>query len=153
MKPVLLEELIETDVCASSWQEAIQKAGALLVKKQTVTEAFIQDMIDTVHKFGPYMILLPDVAFFHGPPSDHVLETSLSLITLQDDVFFKEYENQRIRCAFAFGAKDNASHMAMLQEVVKLLQDEAFLSLLTNHGSKEDIVSYVQNHMQREENI
>lgn len=144
IKDVLKEELVEVDVVAETWQEVIQKAGNLLVNDKKIDAVFIEFMIDTVKELGPYMILLPDVAFFHGKPSSAVKQPCLSFVTLQDDVYFDEFEHQRIKCAFAFGAVDSDSHMAMLASVANLLQDEEFIRLATQHGHKEDIMNRIR---------
>lgn len=132
---------VGVDVAAANWQDAARAAGALLVEDGLVIPAFIDDMIATVKKFGPYMIPVPDVAFFHGPPSSHVVRTGLAFVTLKEPVYFEEFEGQRIKAAFAFGAVDQDSHFEMLAEVVALLQDKVFLSLATSGGSREELVA------------
>lgn len=141
MKEFLTPDLIKTEVDCDTWQQAVQEVGGLLLKKELIKEDFIQTMIDVIHTYGPYMILLPGIAFFHGKPGELVKEPCLSLITLKHPVYFKEFENQEIVCAFGFGAVDGDSHMEALQDVVKLLQNEEFTSLIKNHGSKEEIIA------------
>ena len=143
LKDVLTEDLIDTDVAAVSWREAAAACGDLLVQAGKVKAEFITSMIEVVETFGPYMILVPEVAFFHGQPGENVLEPCLSLITLKEPVYFTEYANQKIRCAFGFGAVDNESHLAMLQAVSALLQDEEFIRLITHNGLKEDIMGCI----------
>ncbi len=143
LQEILTEEMIETDVECETWQETVKKAGGILVNKGKVKEDFIQKMIDTVMQFGPYVILMPKVAFFHGAPGNDVNELCLSLITLKNEVRFKEFENQPIKCAFAFGAVDSEGHMNMLKEVAMLFQDEEFLKLITENGSKNRILQKI----------
>ena len=143
LKDILTEDMIQTNVSCRSWQEAVQKAGGILVEKGKVKEEFIQKMIDTVMQFGPYVILMPKVAFFHGAPGHDVNELCLSLITLKDEVRFKEFENQPIKCAFAFGAVDSESHMNMLREIAMLFQDQRFIQLITENGSKDRILQKI----------
>lgn len=101
-------------------------------------------MENVVNEYGPYMILLPKVCFFHAEPSDKVNETSLSLITLKEDVYFKEFDNQAISCAFAFAAKDRDSHIEFLAKVATLLEDKEFINLITKNGKKEDIIKKIE---------
>lgn len=102
-------------------------------------------MIETVDKLGPYMILLPDVALFHAPPGPYVHEPCLSFVTLKDPVYFSEFENQRIKCAFALGAVDSESHMTSIQQVAMLLQNQRFIELATNNGSLEELMESMKN--------
>lgn len=145
MKELLDEKRVRVEVEARGWREAVEAAGSLLVKEGLIETGFIASMIRTVEEMGPYMLLMPDVAFFHGPPGDQVKEACLSLITLKEPVYFHEFDGQRIVCAFAFGAKDASSHLEMLQQVAKLLQDEAFVRLIRGHGSKQEILDHIRN--------
>lgn len=125
-------ELVRCNVDASDWREAVRKSGSLLVEAGAATEAYIDKMIKSVEKFGPYMIPVPGIALFHGEPGPYVRRSSLSFITLVSPVEFKEFEGQTISCAFCLGARDSDSHLAILQEVVALLQDKEFVNMVTN---------------------
>ena len=146
IKNILTDQMIKTEVNASTWKEAILQVGQLLLDSKKVEETFIQSMITTVEELGPYMILLPGVAFFHGAPSSGVHEACLSFVTFKEDVVFTDFDQQHIQCAFGFGAVDSDSHMQMLMKVAALLQDEEFLDLARNHGSKEEIINKVQQY-------
>lgn len=138
------ENMILTNVSANEWKEVVEITGKLLVENDYTEEGFTQAMIDTVIDLGPYMILLPKVAFFHAPPSPLVKRNGLSLAVLSESVYFKEFENQEIKCAFAFCATDSTSHLEMLQNFSHLLGNEEFINLITSNGSKEDILEKVK---------
>ena len=139
MKRILENEYIRTDVEANSWREAVQMAGDILVQLKECDQEFIYQMVKTVENLGPYMILLPDVALFHAPPpGEYGQKACLSFVTFKNPVYFTDFENQRIKCAFALGAVDPESHMEMLQQVAMLLQDNTFLQIATNNGTKKD---------------
>lgn len=145
MKRILEDEYIRTDVEANSWREAVQMAGDILVQLKKCDQEFINQMIKTVENLGPYMILLPDVALFHAPPGWYVHKACLSFVTFKDPVYFTDFDNQRVKCAFALGATDPESHMEMLQQVAMLLQDKIFLEIATNNGTKKDLLMSINN--------
>ena len=146
IKDYLQKELVETNVECKTWREAAKKTGKLLLKENKIEPEFIESMIQVVEEFGPYMILLPKVCFFHGQPGENVKEPCLSLSVLKDPVYFDDFDHQEIKCAFAFGAIDSDSHMAMLMAVTKILQDEKFIHLITNNGSKEEIMKIIEEY-------
>lgn len=145
MKRILEDEYIRTDVEANSWREAVQMAGDILVQLKECDQEFIYQMVKTVENLGPYMILLPDVALFHAPPGEYVHKACLSFVTFKNPVYFTDFDNQRIKCAFALGAVDPESHMEMLQQVAMLLQDKTFLQTATNNGTKKDLLMSINN--------
>ena len=126
IKDILTEDLILTDADAKDWRDAVRLCGELLVDQGKVNEAFIQTMIDVIETYGPYMILVEGVAFFHGKPGSDVKEACLSLVTFKHKIVFDDFENQEIDCAFGFGAVDSDSHMAMIMSLASLLQDTEF---------------------------
>lgn len=143
-KMILNERLIKVDVEVEDWRNCAREAGNLLVKEGLVKPEYIDLMIETVEEFGPYMILVPKVCFFHGRPGEYVHQPCLSLITLKNEVRFTEFDNQPIRCAFAFGATDSDSHLGLVQNIAKILSDEEFIELITTNGKKEKILEKIE---------
>ncbi|MDD3253188.1 MAG: PTS sugar transporter subunit IIA [Lachnospiraceae bacterium] len=146
LNEVLTEAMVRTDVACDTWRDCVRICGGLLADAGKVEPSFIDSMIRTVEELGPYMILMPKVAFFHGRPSETVHEACLSLITLKESIYFTEFDHQEIRCAFGFGAVDADSHVDMLTHVAKLLQDAEFVELITGNGSKEAIMQKIKNY-------
>lgn len=138
------EKLIDVDVEVETWQESAKVVGNLLLKEKLIDEKYIDSMINSVEKFGPYMILAPKVCFFHGEPGDMVNEPCLSLITLKNEIRFSEFDNEPIKSAFAFGARDSDSHLDMIKKIAELLADTEFIKLITNNGTKEDILKRIE---------
>ena len=143
---LLTEENIRTNVCVDTWQEAALYTGNILVELGKVNEEFIKSLIEVVNEYGPYMILVPKVCFFHGEPGPNVKEVCLSLSVFEKPVYFKEFANQQINCAFVFGAVDKDSHMEMIVNLVKILQDEEFIEMITNNASKEAILEKISKY-------
>lgn len=146
IKEILTENVILTEADVSDWQEAATCCGNLLVKADKVKAEFVKTMIDVINEYGPYMILVPGVAFFHGTPGENVKEPCLSLVTFKHKIVFDDFEHQEIDCAFGFGATDKDSHMTMIMSLAALLQDAEFIELIRNHGTKEAILSMLEKY-------
>lgn len=57
---LLKPELVACHVEASDWEEAIKACGKLLVDAGKCDQSYVDAMISSVHKFGPYMVLEED---------------------------------------------------------------------------------------------
>ena len=125
-----------SDVVCGDWQTLVEIAGGLLVQEGAVEPRFLTSIKDTVEEFGAYMVLIDDIAFFHGRPEAGVRRLAMSLALLRDPVYLKE---KRIKAAFVFAAPDRDSHIELLRELAERLQDDSFVELLRSHGSKEAI--------------
>lgn len=136
LSDLITDSTFQENVVCSTWEELVDICGAPLIAHGSVLPQFLQSVKETIHEFGSYMVLLDDIAFFHGRPEAGVNEISMSLSILRDPVFL---DSRRILAAFMFAAVDNDSHIDLLGELGEYLDDEEFLFLLRNHGSKEDI--------------
>lgn len=146
IKDYLTDDLVLCDVKVNDWREAVHISGKLLKDKNKVNDTFIESMIETVEKFGPYMILVPKVCFFHGMPGENVKEPCLSLVIFKEPIKFTDFDNQEINCCFAFGATDSESHMGMIMNVAQILQNEDFIQAITGNKPKEEIMAIIQNY-------
>lgn len=148
LSDLITDATFQEDVVCSTWEELVDICGAPLVAQGSVQPRFLQSVKDTVHEFGSYMVLLDDIVFFHGRPEAGVNEISMSLSMLREPVFL---DTKRILAAFMFAAVDNESHIDLLGELGEQLDDEEFLYLLRNHGSKAEIFKKIGNHEKKEE--
>jgi len=142
----LNENTIRTDVDAKTWREAAQAAGKLLLDQGYIQDEIIGSMIETVEEHGPYVIIVPEIAFFHGRPGPGVKQVCMILITLRNTVYFSEFKNQPIKAAFAFAALDTESHRQVLMSVGKILQNKDFLPLLRCNGNRQEIEKIIQQY-------
>lgn len=141
LKDLITDETFLEDVVCASWDELVDIGGNLLVKQGKVEPRFLQSIKDTIAEFGGYMVLVDDIAFFHGRPEAGVKETAMSLVLLRDPVYL---ENKRIKAAFTFAAVDKSGHLALMRELGGCLQDDEFLELLRNDGGKSKIMERIQ---------
>lgn len=131
---------LENVVCCD-WEELVDIGGGLLVKQGWVEPRFLQSIKDTIAEFGAYMVLVDDIAFFHGRPEAGVKEIGMSLVVLRDPVYLGE---KRIKAAFTFAAVDKNSHLKLMRELGGYLQDESFLELLRTGAGKSAIMERIQ---------
>lgn len=141
IRDLITKDTYLEDLVCKDWEELVDVAGGALVKQGSVEPRFLQSIKDTVSEFGSYMVLVDDIAFFHGRPEAGVNQVSMSLAILRQPVFLME---KRIMAAFVFAAVDNESHLDLMRELGGYLQDEEFLELLRNRGSKEAIMAKIQ---------
>ncbi|MEE0698291.1 MAG: PTS sugar transporter subunit IIA [Oscillospiraceae bacterium] len=141
IRDLITDKTYLDDIVCNSWEELVDIGAGLLVSQGSVEPAFIQSIKDTVKEFGPYMVVVDDLAFFHGRPEAGVRELSMSLVLLREPVYL---EGKRILAAIVFAATDNKSHLEIMRELGGFLQDEEFLSLLRSHGAKSAIMNKIQ---------
>lgn len=85
---LLKPELVACHVQASDWEEAIRACGKLLVDAGKCDQSYVDAMISSVHKFGPYMVLEEGIAMPHAQADGNVSEAGICIVTLDPAVAF-----------------------------------------------------------------
>ncbi|CEG28746.1 PTS sugar transporter subunit IIA [Bacillus sp. B-jedd] len=139
----LEERLVALDVEAYSPEETIKLAGNLLVNENAVDESYVEAMIQSYKKNGPYFVLAPSIALPHARPEDGVNEASVSLIRLKEPVTFGSQLNDPVKFVFALGASSSDEHLQILQKLISLLNDQSNVKKLEEATSYQQIKSII----------
>lgn len=114
------------------WEDAIRAAAQPLLRDGAIEESYIDDMIASVNKFGPYIVIAPDVAMPHAQGGTGVKETSISFMKVNSPVSFGTTSEHDARLIFVLASIDNNSHLDMLQALVGAISDDDVLAQLPN---------------------
>ena len=133
------ENSIRVLAAALDREHAIELAGDLLVASGRVTPEYTAAMVDVLDTHGPYFVIAPGIALAHAKPSESVLATGLSLVTLAEPIVFGNEANDPVKIVFGLCAVDHDSHIQMLGELSTLLSDNESVNILLNAGDTEHI--------------
>lgn len=140
----LTEGLIELDVKAIDAEDAIRKAGQLLVSEGLAEESYVDAMVKGFNDVGPYIVVAPNIAFPHARPEYGAKEKGVSIIRLREPVVFGHPTNDPITLVCALCGTDSTSHIEMLQALADLLRDEEKLKVIMDPAtSKQEILSLI----------
>jgi PTS system ascorbate-specific IIA component len=126
-----------------NWKESFQVAGSALVESNRTTEDYIQEMIQAFEELGPYMVIAPGIALAHGRPSESVLETGLSLVTLSNPIEFGHSSNDPVSLVIGLAAVDHDSHIDLMSALAELLMNEETVNMLLNATNESEVRSYL----------
>lgn len=133
------KENIATGVKVDNWESAIQASGDLLVKSEAVTPDYVKQMIESVNKHGPYIVIGPGIAMAHARPSKAVRENAISLAILEKGVPFGNEENDPVDLVFSFSALGSDSHLKMIEELSRILLDEEKVEEIRKSKTVEEV--------------
>ncbi|MDP2813387.1 MAG: PTS sugar transporter subunit IIA [Erysipelotrichaceae bacterium] len=145
LRDLLNKDTIELSVVAENWKEAITRGGELLIRKGFIKKSYIDEMIDSVNQLGPYIVVMPGVAFAHAKPSESVLCNGLSLVRFETPVEFGNVKNDPVSVMFTIAAVDDKKHMDELQSLAMLLMQDENIEKLMN-SSKEEIIQLIEGY-------
>lgn len=143
--PKLAEAFAENSLrvfaAALDREHAIELAGDLLVSSGRVTPEYTVSMVDVLESHGPYFVIAPGIALAHAKPSEFVISSGMSLVTLAEPIVFGNEANDPVELVFGLCAVDHDSHIEMLAELSNLLSDNKAVNILLNAGDTEQIRS------------
>ena len=140
LKDLISLDTVRSKKSPSSWEEAVEQVGELLVNAGKVKPAYINAMKRVFREMGPYAVIAPGIVLLHASPDDGVLSPSVGLITLSNPIEFGHSENDPVDIVIAFGAIDKHAHIAALKALAELLADHCYLQKIRSAQTDRDLL-------------
>lgn len=132
-KTVLLNQTI------NNWEEEILLAGELLEKSGYIKHQYSLDMVQMVKELGPYIVVMPHVAFAHARPKGNVSRSSIAVITTENGVLFGNEDNDPVNILFAIAARTDEEHLQAFKLLASYLSDNSNVEIIKKAKTFEDI--------------
>ena len=107
------------------------------IRKKYIKESYVEAMINSVYKNGPYMIIMPHIALAHARPEDGVNENGISFLKLKIPVIFPQENDVDIIIVLA--AKEDEGHLELMAELADLLVDDEKTEAIRRAHNKNQI--------------
>lgn len=143
LRDVINEDLIELHVDAKDWKDAIRCGGVLLVKQGIVKESYVEAMIETALKLGPYIVLEKGIALPHATPQNDTTAIGVSIITLKHPIEFGHEENDPVKLVICLASIDSKSHMQVLSDITKIFDDETYYEQIIHAKSSKEVMNLI----------
>ncbi len=145
----MLSELLTTETVqvlpeVADWRAGITEAAKPLLKNGSITEKYIDAMIQKVESFGPFIHICPDVALPHARSEDGVNQLGMSLLKIQKSVDLLEDPKHEIHLFICLAASDNETHLRALSSLTKILSKKESLRRLVAAETVPEILSIIQ---------
>lgn len=140
----MLQELIDKKRYSfhkgfDKWEDAVQASCKPLVDDGSIEPEYIQSIISSIKKFGPYIVIAPNICIPHAQEGEGVNETAICFMRTENPVHFSDDSEQDARLFFVLASTDNDKHMQNLMNMVSLIEDEAVVEKLINAKSVDDL--------------
>lgn len=130
----MIEQIAQKDiqimVPASDWKDAIRKSALPLVESGTIENRYVEEMIASAIKNGPYFVITKGIALAHARPECGVHNFAVGITTLQKGVKFGAGENDPVWMIIVLAATDDNSHIDLLGELADKLMDAQLIDRL-----------------------
>lgn len=126
----LPEQAIVIKAEANDWRHAVTLAGDALVASGATTDAYTEAMLAAIDELGPYIVIAPGLALAHARPSEAVLHTGLSWVSLAEPVEFGHASNDPVTLVVGLAAPDHDGHLEIMAALAGILADPERMSRL-----------------------
>jgi len=125
-----------------SWQEAIRLGCAPLEADGTVDATYADQIISSVEKYGPYIVIIPGVAMPHVQENaSGVKKTSISFMKLNEAISFDENDSEKdAKLFFTLASCNHEEHLANIQKLSMMLMNDALLADLMEVKRAEELL-------------
>lgn len=137
MKDMLKRENVQIVDSCRDWKDAVHVAVQPLVDGGYVKPEYIDAIIETAEKLGPYFVLVPDLALLHARPEQGVIKKQLAVTVLRKGVEFKRGERCRVLVTLA--AEDSDSHIDVMRILAGMFADPAIIEAAATSETSDEI--------------
>ncbi len=145
---MLIKEIVEKNrVCFhqkfDTWEEAITASCQPLIKDKTIEQEYINSIIECVKKYGPYIVLIPDVAMPHSQEgAAGVNDTAISFMKVEEPVHFEEGNPEKdARIFFVLASVNHNIHLQNMEKLATLLMNEEIVAELLQAQNTEELLA------------
>lgn len=128
------------DSPVADWEQGVELGSQLLISNKYVGQDYIDEIIKITAEHGPYYIIAPHIALLHVAPKENTKANAISFTYFKNPIKFKAEEHYHVNFCLALLAKDNSSHMDILQAVAMLFTNQDFLNELQKCSSKKELI-------------
>lgn len=150
LRDLLRPQLVDVAVVAQDWEDAVRKAGKLLVADEAIEPRFIDAMIQVAKDLGPYIVVAPGIALPHARPEDGVKKGSIGIMTLDPPIPFGNERNDPVFLVVTLAAIDNEQHVTGLAQMAAVLGQEDLVERLRRTKDKDEILEIMLSKVDEE---
>ncbi|MBQ5552985.1 MAG: PTS sugar transporter subunit IIA [Erysipelotrichaceae bacterium] len=144
---MLLKDIVEANHYSfvdsfDSWQDSIYGAAQPMVDDGTLDNQYLDKIIENVNTYGPYFIIMPNVAMPHSTlGGTGVYKTAIGFCKVKEPVVFDPNdETKNARLFFTLAAVDNEQHLQNMVQLSGMLVKEGIVEDLLAAETKEDLL-------------
>lgn len=122
------------------WRQAIRESTVPLVEDGSVDASYADELIASVERFGPYIVLVPGLAMPHAQEGARGARvTTMSFMHVREPVRFDEGHEARV--FFTLADVDAESHLANMRRLYEVLCHPEILDQLLEVEAPEDLLA------------
>ncbi len=150
----MLKEFVEKNHCkfaesAKDWQDAIRMSCEVLEADGTIEANYKEDIIACVEKYGPYMVIAPNVAMPHSQENAvGVNKTTIAFMKLDKAVSFDPDDPEKdAQLFFTLASCNPDEHLENMSRLADILSNDELIAELATISSPEELIALEEKYL------
>ncbi len=133
----------------NTWQEAIRLSCKPIEEDGTVETCYAEQIIECVEKYGPYIVLMPNVAMPHSQEgAKGVNRTAISFMKVEKPVSFDLNDPEKdVRLFFTLASCNSEQHLANMVKLSEMLLKEEVVAALLDAAAPEALLEIQKKYL------
>lgn len=127
------------------WEEALRISCEPLLADRSITQNYVEAIINDQKNKGLYMFLADDLVLAHSAIENGVHHVDVSLCTFKKPVRFLNGKYARIILVLA--AEDQTKHIRILNDVLDIFSKKKSIDQIVDLDSPQEICYYIASHI------
>lgn len=125
-----------------NYEQAIKISCDMLENAGIIKPEYFHAILNKIEEFGPYFCFGNGVCMPHARPEDGTLSEGMAILKLNHPI---DFMGNSINIFFTLSAKDNTSHMGLLQIVSSICGDENLYNSILKCNKEDEIKHIIDN--------
>ena len=139
-KTIIPECIIINKPC-KDWKESISIAAKPLIDRKNIEPTYIQSIIDSINKNGPYLVFCKGVALLHAAPNNDVNNLCISIYRPKNPISYGHKNYDPVKLVIMVGVTDPNSQVGYIATLMKYLSNQEILNKILNAKNKKEIIN------------
>ena len=135
----IYDATIQCRKSVASWQEALELCAVPLLQADIISPQYVTAIVQQHQRLGPYYVLAPGLAMPHARPEEGAKGLGLSLLKLQEGVFFGSEDGDPVDLIIMLAAPDKHSHIELIAALAELFTREDAMAELHQATTVQEI--------------
>lgn len=124
----------------ADWQAAVKLSCLTLLDKGIINQKYVDEIIECVEKYGPYIVIVPGVAMPHSSEdSQGVFGTAISFTKMKETIVFEEENPEKnAKLFFTLAAKNSEEHVENISKLSEMLMTDGVIEALMDVTTIEE---------------
>ncbi len=132
---------IQLNIDVDNWQDGVRVSSKPLLDRKIIEEEYVDEIINNINKLGSYIVVDDKIAMPHARPGKYVNDFGISITTFKNPIEMGSYND--IKIFITISSPDGDSHIEFITQIMNLIDNEEFISLLENASSNKEILDYI----------